>query len=71
MKTNKKKELHSQTLEELKKLLSDSRKELLSTRLDHTRGKVKNVRVLRSLRKTIAQVSTVLRGKELTHGKNS
>lgn len=72
MKTDKKKELHSQTIDDLKKLISDTRKELISMKLDHARGKIKNTSMLRTLRKTIAQASTVLRGKELeSYGKNA
>jgi large subunit ribosomal protein L29 len=72
MKTNKKIDLHEQSSEELQKMLKDARGELFTTRLDHVRGKVKNVRSIRALRKTIAQVSSVIRGKELAaYGKSA
>ncbi len=72
MKKEKKVELHEQSIEELKKMLMDTQKELASARLDHSRGKIKNVRTLRSLRTVIARVKTVLRGKELaSYGKNA
>lgn len=65
MKTNEKKELHHKTEKELQNMLADTRKELASARLAHTRGKLKNVTSLALMRRTIAQIQTVLRGKEL------
>jgi large subunit ribosomal protein L29 len=59
------KELHEKSVDELKKLLQDNRKELLTSRLDLTRGTLKNSSSLTNIRKTIAQVLTVLREKEL------
>lgn len=71
MKTNEKKDLHNKTIADLQKLLNDNRKDLMNTRLDHTRGKLKNVRTISKLRKNIAQIGSILRGKELTNGKNA
>jgi ribosomal protein L29 len=71
MKTNEKKELHHKSNEELQKMLIDNEKELFNSRLDHTRGKLKNVRSITMLRRNIAQIATILRGKELSHGKNT
>lgn len=71
MKTNEMKDLHNKTEADLQKLLNDNRKELTNTKLEHTRGKLKNVKTLSKLRKNIAQIATILRGKELTHGKNA
>ncbi len=67
MKTNDKKDLHKKSVEELEKILGDNRRELTESRLSHSRGKLKNPRTIRSLRKTIAQIASVLRGKELAN----
>jgi ribosomal protein L29 len=67
MKTNDKKDLHKKSVEELGKILGDNRRELTESRLSHSRGKLKNPRTIRSLRKTIAQIASVLRGKELAN----
>ena len=71
MKTNDRKELHHKTEKELQQMLVEAQKELVSAKLEYTRGKLKNTSSLANMRKTIAQISTVLRGKELTHGKNA
>jgi ribosomal protein L29 len=71
MKTNEKKELHHKSIEELKKMLLDNEKELLTARLDHTRGKLKNVSSMTMLRRNIAQILTILRGKELSDEQNA
>ncbi len=67
MKTNEKKDLHKKSIEELGKTLGDNRRELSESRLSHSRGKLKNPRTIRSLRKNIAQIASVLRGKELAN----
>ncbi len=67
MKTNEKKELHSKTIIELKKKLVDSHSELFTNRLSHTRGKLKNPRVITVLKRNIAQIESILRGKELAN----
>ena len=67
MKTNEKKDLHKKSVEELGKILGDNRRELTESRLAHSRGKLKNPRTIRSLRKNIAQIASVLRGKELAN----
>jgi ribosomal protein L29 len=70
MKTNEKKDLHQKTIIELEKMLNDMRIELINARLEHSRGKLKNPRLITILRRNIACVSTVLHGKELAHDKN-
>lgn len=71
MKKNKV-DLHAQSVEELKKTLAEKRKELLTSRLDHVRGKLKNGSSLSNIRRHIAQVATVIREKELkSYGKNA
>lgn len=71
MKTNLKKELHQKKIEDLRKMLDDKRHELVTSRLSHTRGKLKNPRLLRTLSDEIAQLLTILRGKELDDEKNT
>lgn len=71
MKTNERKELHHKTSEELQKMLMDARKELVTARLSHTRGKLKNPRSLMMIRRNIAQVLSVLRRKELLTNENA
>ena len=71
MKNNELKELHLKTEKELQKMLEDRQKELVTNRLDHARGKLKNTSYLSILRKAISQIQSVLHGKELAHGKNA
>ena len=71
MKTNEKKELHHKSAVELRKLLTDTNRELSTLLLDHERGKVKNVRSITALRKNISQIGTILRGKELSDEKSA
>ncbi len=71
MKTNDRKELHKKTVDDLMKSLSEKQNELSESRLSHTRGKLKNPRILRALRRDIAQIASILRGKELANGKNA
>lgn len=66
MKTNEKKELHTKTNEELKKMLADKRKELTDAKISNTRGKLKNVSSLTNIRIDIARILTIIRGKELS-----
>ena len=65
MKTKDKQALHTKTIGELKKLLQDSKSALFSLSLDKTQNKLKNTRSIYLKRKEIAQISTVLREKEL------
>ena len=71
MKTNEKKDLQLKKVEELNNLLLQKRKDLAISGLSHVRGKLKNPRTLRMLRKEIAQISTILRRKELSDEKNT
>lgn len=67
MKTNERKDLHNRSVEELKKKLIEAQEELFTSRLSHTRGKLKNPRVITVLKRNIAQILTILHGKELTN----
>lgn len=65
MKTKDKKELHLKSLQELKKLVMDSKDALSGLKLDKTQNKLKNTSSLSLKRKEIAQMLTVIKGKEL------
>lgn len=54
-------ELRQKTKEELLSLLIESRNKLRDLRFSVQEGKVKNVREVRLLRKTIAQVLTLMK----------
>ncbi len=71
MKTNERKELHKKSIDDLNKSLAEKQNVLSESRLSHTRGKLKNPRILRSIKREIAQIASILRGKELSNGKNT
>ena len=52
-------ELRQKSKEELRELLDGQKETLRQLRFDLAAGKVKNVRAIRQLRKTIAQILTV------------
>jgi large subunit ribosomal protein L29 len=56
-------ELSKKTENELEKLLSDSREKLRQMRFDLVSGKVKNIIEIRQLKKSIAQILTILKNK--------
>lgn len=64
MKINDKKELHTKTASELKKMLQDGHELLLSLKLDQSQNKLKNTRGIFNTRKNIAIIKTILKGKE-------
>ena len=70
MKTKDKKELHLKSLQELKKLVMDAKDALSGFKLDKTQNKLKNTSLLSLKRKEIAQMLTVIRGKELSNAKS-
>jgi len=63
MKKMKSKELVSQSDVELHKKLEELRKNLLSMRFGIATRQMKNVREIRTTKKTIAQILTVLSGR--------
>lgn len=56
-------ELRQKSKSELQKLLQDNREKLRQLRFDLASGKVKNIREIRKVKKTIAQVLTLLKEK--------
>lgn len=66
MKTKDKKELHLKSLKELNKLVLDAKDMVANLRLDKTQNKLKNTSLLSLKRKEIAQMLTIIRGKELS-----
>lgn len=62
MKASEFKKLESKSKEELYKLLLDSLKKLQDLKFNLAAGKVKNVRSIRSLKKDIARILTLLNG---------
>ncbi|MBI4100544.1 50S ribosomal protein L29 [Candidatus Microgenomates bacterium] len=65
MKKNELKDLKSKNLIELKALLGERKKELLSLKLELSTKKLKNVRKIFLLRKDIARILTTIREKEI------
>ena len=59
----KAKELRLKPEEELNQLLSESQKKLRELRFNLASGKVKNVRIIRVLKKDIARILTILNEK--------
>lgn len=60
MKKNDVKALHNLQVPELDKKRAELAKEFSKARMDHSVGRLKNVRILSSLRADIARVSTLL-----------
>lgn len=65
MKTKDKKELHLKSLEELNNLVTEAKDVLSGLRLEKMQNKLKNTSLLSLKRKEIAQMLTIIRGKEL------
>lgn len=66
MKTKDKKELHLKSIKELSNLVVAAKDALSGLMLDKTQNKLKNTSMLSIKRKEIAQMLTILRGKELS-----
>jgi len=56
----KAKELRNQSNKELQKKLADSRSKLAQLSVDYRTKEVKNVREIRSLKRTIARILTIM-----------
>jgi len=56
-------ELRQKTKSELQKTLQDSREKLRQLRFDLAAGKVKDIREIRRIKKDIARMLTILKGK--------
>lgn len=65
MKLNIKKELHTKTVNELKKQLGDVYEEIRVLRLNHTMGKLKSPKAIGGKREEIAVVKTIIKEKQL------
>lgn len=68
MKTKDRQAFHAKTLQELKRELVQAKETLFLLKLDKSLGKLKNIRSIFWKRKEIAQISTIIRGKELSLG---
>ncbi|MAF79562.1 50S ribosomal protein L29 [bacterium] len=66
MKKKQLKEFKTKTKGEIKKELSEERKRLAGLRDDLAMGKVKNIREIRDIKKSIAQLLAVLTEKDLS-----
>lgn len=64
MKLNDKKELHTRTLAELKKLVKDAMRTLENLKFDKEQVKLKNTRSIFLKRKEIAVLKTIITKKE-------
>jgi len=71
MKTKDKKALHLKNLKELRKSIMDTKDALADLKLDKAQNKLKNTRQLFIKRKEIAQMSTIIRGKEFQETKKA
>lgn len=60
-------ELRKKTLEELNKLLIESKKKLQDLKFDLSLGKVKNINIVRGLKKDIARIQTIIKEKNLNN----
>ena len=58
-------EIHNMTNEELAKKLGDLKEELFNLRFRHATGQLENPNVLKTVKKDIARVKTVIREREL------
>ncbi|MGB9763127.1 MAG: 50S ribosomal protein L29 [Minisyncoccia bacterium] len=60
-------ELRRKTIEELNKLLIESKKKFQDLKFDLSLGKVKSINVIRELKKDIARIKTVIKEKTLNN----
>lgn len=65
MKKQEFKKLREESIQSLKKTLSVKQEEKLKTQMELKTGQLKNVKRVKSLRKEIAQILTIIREKEL------
>ena len=69
MKTKEKIALHAKTLEELKILLKEAKDALYLLKLEMSQNKLKDLRSIFWKRKEIAQIATIINGKDLPAGR--
>lgn len=63
----KTKDLRNKTIEELNKLLLESKKQLQDLKFDLSLGKVKNMNMMRELKKYVARIKTIIKEKTLNN----
>ena len=61
----KKKDIHNKTVAEIQKEVLETRTNIDKTRLEISMKKVKNTNAVKTLRKYLAQLLSIKRGKEL------
>ena len=64
MKTKDKKELHTKTIDDLKKLLDEAKKIVGQLKFDHQQNKLKNTRDIFNKRKEVAVLKSIMKVKE-------
>ena len=67
MKSKDKRGLHSKTIDELKQMLKDAKKDFFDFNLDKNQNKLKNTSSLALKKKEIAQILTVIHELEVKH----
>lgn len=67
MKTREKKDLHTKEALELTKLLKEAKSALFTLQMDHAQRKLQNTKELFLKRRDIAQISSILKTKEVKH----
>ncbi len=65
MKTKDRQSLREKGLPELEKILGDMQKEIVKTKTDMFRGKIKNLRTVKSARVDVSRIKTWIREKQL------
>jgi large subunit ribosomal protein L29 len=65
MKSIKSTELRQKSLEDLRTLASDSRKDLFNLRFNHYTGQLTDVASIKQTRRNIARIETIIREREL------
>lgn len=68
MKTREKKDLHTKEALELTKLLKEAKNALFTLQMDHAQRKLQNTKELFLKKRDIAQIASILKTKEVTHG---
>lgn len=66
MKLKEKKNLVTKSMTEIRAMVQEARKELLTMRLDFSQNKLKNTRSLSNKRRDIAQMLSILHIQEMT-----
>jgi large subunit ribosomal protein L29 len=67
----KMKEINEKTKEELQSKLTEVKKNLFAIKFKKATGQLENFMMINNLKKDIAKINTLIRGKELTMDKKS